>query len=88
MAAQCDVKRGHTMKEVHNEIREEIENIELPEGYTFFWDSQYKDQKEAMEALTKYFPLAIIMLIVVRFLLHCRLVGTARYDNKECHRTA
>ena len=25
MAAQCDVKRGHTMKEVHSEIREEIE---------------------------------------------------------------
>lgn len=69
MAAQCDVKRGHTMKEVHNEIREEIENIELPEGYTFFWDSQYKDQKEAMEALTKYFPLAIIMLIVILVML-------------------
>lgn len=50
MAAQCDVKCGYTMKEVHNEIREEIENIDLPEGYTFFWDSQYKDQKEAMEA--------------------------------------
>ena len=45
MAAQCDVKRGHTMKEVHSEIREEIENIKLPEGYSFFWDSQYKDQK-------------------------------------------
>lgn len=43
MAAQCDVKRGHTMKEVHSEIREEIERIRLPEGYTFFWDSQYKD---------------------------------------------
>lgn len=69
MAAQCDVKRGHTMKEVHNEIREEIENIDLPEGYTFFWDSQYKDQKEAMEALTKYFPLAIIMLIVILVML-------------------
>lgn len=69
MAAQCDVKRGYTMKEVHNEIREEIENIELPEGYTFFWDSQYKDQKEAMEALTKYFPLAIIMLIVILVML-------------------
>ena len=69
MAAQCDVKRGYTMKEVHNEIREEIENIELPEGYTFFWDSQYKDQKEAMEALTKYFPLAIIMLIVIPVML-------------------
>lgn len=55
MAAQCDVKPGHTMKEVHSEIREEIENMKLPQGYTFFWDSQYKDQKEAMEALTRFF---------------------------------
>ena len=69
MAAQCDVKQGHTMKEVHSEIREEIERIRLPEGYTFFWDSQYKDQKEAMAALTKYFPLALIMLLVILVML-------------------
>ncbi len=65
MAAQCDVKPGHTMKEVHSEIREEIENMKLPQGYTFFWDSQYKGQKEAMEALTRFFPLAIVLLTVI-----------------------
>ena len=65
MAAQCDVKRGYTMAEVRNEIAEEIDAIELPEGYTFFWDSQYKDQKEAMAALIKYFPLAILLLVII-----------------------
>lgn len=65
MAAQCDVKPGYTMKEVHSEIRDEIENIQLPEGYTFFWDSQFKDQKEAMQALTKFFPLAGILLVLI-----------------------
>lgn len=65
MAAQCDVQPGCTMAEVHKEIREEIESIKLPEGYTFFWDSQYKDQKEAMAALTKYFPLAILFLELI-----------------------
>lgn len=69
MAAQCDVKHGHTMKEVHAEIRNEIEQIKLPPGYTFFWDSQYKDQQEAMAALTKYFPLAIIFLVVILVML-------------------
>lgn len=69
MAAQCDVKKGYTMKEVHSEIREEIENMKLPEGYTFFWDSQYKDQNEAMEALTKYFPLAVVMLTIILVML-------------------
>ena len=65
MAAQCDVQPGHTMKEVHGEIRDEIERIGLPAGYSFFWDSQYKDQKEAMEGLTKYFPLAIVFLVLI-----------------------
>lgn len=65
MAAQCDVQPGCTMAEVHSEIREEIENIKLPQGYTFFWDSQFKDQKEAMEALTKFFPLAIVLLVLI-----------------------
>lgn len=29
MAAQCDVKPGYTMKEVYDEVREEIEQIRL-----------------------------------------------------------
>ena len=65
MAAMCGVKSGHTMAEVHSEIRGEIEKICLPEGYTFFWDSQFKDQGEAMQAIAKYFPLALLMLFVI-----------------------
>lgn len=65
MAAMCGVKPGHTMSEVHGEIRKEIENIRLPEGYTFFWDAQYKDQSEALQALVKFFPLVFLMLIVI-----------------------
>lgn len=65
MAAMCGVQPGATMSEVHKEIRGAIEGIRLPEGYSFFWDSQFKDQSEAMDALTKYFPLAFIVLIVI-----------------------
>lgn len=65
MAAMCGVQPGHTMAEVHGEIRKEIEAMKLPEGYTFFWDSQYKDQNEGLQALVKFFPLAFLMLIVV-----------------------
>lgn len=65
MDAMCGVKPGHTMAEVHGKIRSEIEAMPLPPGYTFFWDSQYKDQGEAMEAIAKYFPLAFLMLIVI-----------------------
>lgn len=65
MAAQCDVAPGHTMSEVHSEIRDAIEQIHLPPGYSFFWDSQYKDQGEAMEALFRYFPLALVALMLI-----------------------
>ena len=65
MAAMCGVKPGHTMAEVHGEIREEIEKMQLPEGYTFFWDAQYKDQGEAMQAIAKYFPLAFLALVLI-----------------------
>lgn len=65
MAAMCGVQPGATMAEVHGEIRNAIEAIELPEGYTFFWDSQFKDQSEAMEALMKYFPVAFLLLVVI-----------------------
>lgn len=65
MAAMCGVKPGTTMAEVHGEIRSEIEAIELPEGYSFFWDSQFKDQREGLQALAKYFPLAFLLLVVI-----------------------
>lgn len=65
MAAMCGVQPGHTMAEVHGEIRKEIEQIKLPEGYTFFWDAQYKDQGEGMQALATFFPLAFLMLVVI-----------------------
>lgn len=65
MAAMCGVQPGHTMAEVHGEIRRDIEAMRLPEGYTFFWDSQYKDQNEGLQALAKFFPLAFLMLTVI-----------------------
>lgn len=65
MAAMCGVADGATMMEVHSEIRQEIESIELPDGYSFFWDSQFKDQTEGLQALSKYFPLAFLLLFVI-----------------------
>ena len=65
MAAMCDVVPTATMAEVHKEIKAAVEAIELPEGYTFFWDSQFKDQGEALEAIATFFPLAFLLLIVI-----------------------
>lgn len=51
--------------------------MKLPEGYTFFWDSQFKDQKEAVQAIVKYFPLAFLALVVI--LVALRQLPTAYY---------
>ena len=70
MAAQCDVKRGQYHERSSTlKSGKRLSAFVLPKGYTFFWDSQYKDQKEAMAALTKYFPLALIMLLVILVML-------------------
>lgn len=65
MAAMCGAREGCTMMEVHSEIRDQIQNIKLPAGYTFFWDSQFKDQNEGLVALSKFFPLAFLLLVVI-----------------------
>lgn len=65
MSAMCDVAPGATMAQVHSRIRDRVEAISLPAGYSFFWDSQFKDEKEAKAALLKYFPMAGIVLVVI-----------------------
>lgn len=65
MAAMCGVKPGATMAEVHGEIRGAVEQMQLPEGYTFFWDAQFKDEGEGMQALGTFFPLAFLFLILI-----------------------
>ena len=77
MAAMCGVKSGYTMAEVHGEIRKEIEAMKVPEGYTFFWDSQYKDQREAMQAIGKFFPLAFLVLVIILCVLPVSIIGVA-----------
>jgi len=65
MSAMCEPRYGYTMTEVQKEISKEIDNIKLPEGYNFYWDSQYKDQNEAQEAISTYFPLALLLIILI-----------------------
>jgi len=50
-----------------NRVREKIEAIELPPGYTLEWGGEYEDSRKARAALAKPVPafLAIMVLIVV-----------------------
>lgn len=65
MSAMCEPRYGYTMNEVQKELSKEIDKMKLPKGYSFFWDSQYKDQQEARTAIATYFPLAFLMIILI-----------------------
>jgi multidrug efflux pump subunit AcrB len=53
--------------QLFNRVREKIEAIKLPPGYTFEWGGEYEDSRNARKALAKPVPafLAIMVLIVV-----------------------
>jgi len=59
--------RSGLPSQLHERVREKIEAIELPPGYSFEWGGEYADSKEARAALAKPVPyfLAIMVAIVV-----------------------
>jgi multidrug efflux pump subunit AcrB len=59
--------RSELPSKLFNRVRQKIEQIELPAGYTLEWGGEYEDSSEARAALAKSLPLAaaIMVLIVV-----------------------
>ncbi|MDX1964785.1 MAG: efflux RND transporter permease subunit [Pirellulales bacterium] len=59
--------RSGLPSQLFNRVRAEIEQIELPPGYSFAWGGEYEDSNDARAALARPLPyvLAIMMFIVV-----------------------
>src|SRR5262249_56048 len=53
--------------QLFNRVREKIEAVKLPPGYTFEWGGEYEDSRNARKALAKPVPafLALMVFIVV-----------------------
>lgn len=69
MRAQCNPIPGVSADEARNAILEDIENIELPAGYSLLWQGEYSASTESMKYLFRSFPLAIILMITILILL-------------------
>ena len=69
MRAQCNPVPGVSADEARNAILEDIENIELPAGYSLLWQGEYSASTESMKYLFRSFPLAIILMITILILL-------------------
>ncbi|WP_044208890.1 efflux RND transporter permease subunit [Flammeovirga sp. OC4] len=69
IAVQCDVVMGYESPEVENEIVPIIEAMELPEGYTLFWDGLKRYQQQSNEAISAPLPIAAVLMLGVLIIL-------------------
>ncbi|MBB6460232.1 efflux RND transporter permease subunit [Flammeovirga kamogawensis] len=65
ISALCDPVQGVTTGELQKDIVDKIEAMDLPEGYTLMWDAEKKNQKEAVDAIVTFFPLAFLLIIAI-----------------------
>ncbi len=63
--AQCDPNFGYTAPMVVEEIMGKINAIELPNGYEIEWLGEHKNSKDANEALFKFLPLSLIIMVII-----------------------
>jgi multidrug efflux pump subunit AcrB len=67
--AQCDPLDGFSPALVRKTIREEIEKIHIPEGYSMKWVGEKELQGDALRNIFKYLPISILLIILTLILL-------------------
>jgi len=50
-------------------VKEDIEAIELPDGYSMMWDGEYKPSKESNETTGAYLPLSMLLIVLIIVML-------------------
>ena len=70
ITVQCDPADPEmTGSTLHSKLKDKIEAIPLPDGYSMMWDGEYKPSLESNEAIGTYFPLAFLLIIFIIILL-------------------
>ena len=70
--AECDPNPDlddATPKKVEADIRDAIEAIELPQGYSLKWQGEGSSSGEAASSILSLFPLAFVFILVIMLLL-------------------
>ncbi|MHA1738475.1 MAG: efflux RND transporter permease subunit [Candidatus Heimdallarchaeota archaeon] len=65
IAAQCELVPGVGNKEVEAKLMPLIEAIELPPGYTLWWDGIYEDQTDSTNAIMSNMLLTVLLIISI-----------------------
>ncbi|WP_306151986.1 efflux RND transporter permease subunit [Roseovarius sp. MMSF_3281] len=69
ITVQAGIPADMTAAQVHAEIRDAVEAIELPRGYTFEWGGEYENARNANESLAGQLPVSILIMVLISVLL-------------------
>ncbi len=70
ITAQCDpISSDVTGDQLLAKLKDKIEAIPLPEGYYMMWDGEHRKQVEGNENVGAFFPLAIILMMIIIVIL-------------------
>ncbi len=70
ITVQCDPKdQTMTGSTLLGKIKDDIEAIPLPDGYSMMWDGEYKPSLESNEATGAYMPLAMLLIVIIIVML-------------------
>ncbi|BDD12495.1 multidrug transporter AcrB (plasmid) [Fulvitalea axinellae] len=62
---QCDIRDGHTGDELVANVKDKVSAIPFPDGYGLEWRGMVGSSKDANEALFKFLPLALGLMILI-----------------------
>ena len=65
----ADIPPDMTAAQVHAEVREAIEAMEIPPGYKMEWGGEYENSRDAQESLGKQLPLSLLIMVLISVLL-------------------
>jgi multidrug efflux pump subunit AcrB len=65
ITAQAGVGRYTTPAAVRNSIKDQIEAIHLPNGYSLEWGGEYYDEYKAVSDILKQLPKAILLMVII-----------------------
>lgn len=66
---QCSPRPGVGTEAARKAIAEEIEKIELPEGYSLYWEGEKRASDQAMKYLFNGFPICIVAMLLILIML-------------------
>ena len=69
MRVQCYPVPGQAVENARQTIAQQIENIDLPTGYSMKWEGERSASDESMKYLFMYYPLAVILMIAILIML-------------------